>query len=893
MHSDLAVPARKPPSAPAEDPLFASAFEIPEPPDFMVTRPRLLAAVSGPADLPITLVVGPAGSGKTQLVASWVNEQSVNAVAWVTLDDVADVGTFWGYVLEALRRSGVPISPSLTPPSSAVPVDRSFLVRLVTELAELRTPVLLVLDGVSALSGQQWATDIEFVLRHTSPALRLVLVGRWDPPVPLHRYRLAGRLAEVRSEQLAFTTEEAARLLELHGVDLSAAGLSSLMEHTEGWAAGLRLFAMALQDHRDADRLVETITGNEATIAEYFVDEVLRVQPPHVRAFLLETSILDTFTPELAEAVTGRADARPILLDLERHNAFVQPAAEYSAAYRFHRLFVELLRAQLMCQPSEHTAELHRRAAAWFSEHGRTMEAVSHAVKARDWGSAATIAVEHYAIGELALSGRGRGLGALLQHMPDDLDEAEPAIVAAVLALADGSADRCAHHLNRAHELVQRRGLQASPALAMGDLMVGVLLAACDDQPRRVLDLMSSTQLALAHTPPEQLARHPELSVLMLAAKGLAQSRLGEVDAATVTLTAATAVAAPGCEYTRIDCLQHLALLEAYRGRLGHAEKLATEAIDLADRYGCEPLRRPLGAHLARAWVAMERYDVDAAGRHLRAADPKRLPEVDGLINVAFALVKSRRLQARGELRGAMTLLKEAAAPTDRPAPEWLVREVTLSCAKLLIVRGRPQEALAAVREFPQPHAADVVVTHAASLAALGSPEPAREAVRQIIGTASLDRPIAVEAWLVMARIAAQLGEVDNTREALRHALRHAAPESQRRVIQQVWAELRRVLRDDDGLIEQYRSLQGAAAATHSHGAPDPDTGPIIIAETLSRREMEVLHGMASMLPTEEIAATLYVSINTVKTHVRSILRKLSASRRNEAIRRARSLGLI
>src|ERR671921_2498729 len=163
MHSDLAVPAQKPASATVEDPLFASASEIPEPPSFMVTRPRLLAAISGPADLPITLVVGPAGSGKTQLVASWVNEPSVNAVAWVTLEDVADMGTFWAYVLEALRRAGVQISPSLTPPSSAVPVDRSFLVRLVTELAKQQTPVLLVLDGVSALTGQQWAMDIEFV----------------------------------------------------------------------------------------------------------------------------------------------------------------------------------------------------------------------------------------------------------------------------------------------------------------------------------------------------------------------------------------------------------------------------------------------------------------------------------------------------------------------------------------------------------------------------------------------------------------------------------------------------------------------------------------------------------------------------------------------------------
>src|SRR6185295_61543 len=137
------------------------------------------------------------------------------------------------------------------------------------------------------------------------------------------------------------------------------------------------------------------------------------------------------------------------------------------------------------------------------------------------------------------------------------------------------------------------------------------------------------------------------------------------------------------------------------------------------------------------------------------------------------------------------------------------------------------------------------------------------------------------------------LGEVDNARDALRHALRYAAPEAQRRAIQEVWAQLRRVLRDDDGLIQQYRGLQSIAATGHSNEPHDPDPSQVIIAETLSRREMDVLEGMAAMLPTEEIAATLYVSVNTVKTHVRSILRKLSASRRNEAVRRARSLGLI
>ncbi|MFI7600371.1 LuxR C-terminal-related transcriptional regulator [Actinoplanes sp. NPDC049681] len=895
MRADLALTT--PPIGPVTDgdPLLESKFEIPERPRFMVARPRLLEAMAARRDIPVTLVVGPAGSGKTQLVASWIRAGTTNtAVAWITLEEEDDQSSaFWTYVVAALRRSGVPVSPSLTPLPSRAGVDRSFLVRLAADLAEQDRPLLLVLDGVSCVGGEQWATDLEFVLRHASPMLRLVLIGRWDPPLPLHRYRLAGRLIEIRSENLAFTTEEAAELLTLHGVDLSPAGLTSLLEHTEGWAAGLRLFAMALQDHRDADRLVDTITGNEATIAEYFVDEVLRVQPPHVRAFLLETSILDTFTPELAEAVTRRSDARRLLVELERRNAFVQPAAEYSAAYRFHRLFAELLRAQLMCEAPERAPELHRHAARWFAAHGQTVEAVNHAVKAQDWHTAASVAIDHYAIGRLVVEGRTGRLGALLGQLPDDYDDAEVATVIAALDLGDAAVERAARHLARAQDLVISRGWEYSKALALADSVLSVLVAAARDDHCEVLQLSPATEQALAEAPPEVLEKRPELRMLTLAAKGFAHSRLGAVDAAAVCLAEVAATTATGCRYLAIDCLQHLALIEAYRGRLRHAEKLASEAVDAADRCGLEQARRPIVARVALAWVAMERYDVDAAGRHLRAADPKRHPRDQAVAAAAFALVKARRLQARGELRGALSLLEEASARPGPVPPEWLAREITVARGHLLIVTGRAGEALEVVGRFPQPHPPEVVVLHAAALAADGGAERAAETLVPVLSSAGLAPPICVEAWLIMATIADRTGDAESARSALRHAVRAAAPDAHRRAVQQVWARLRRVLREDDELSQQYRSLQGGTPTPPPPAARAPEPGTLVIVESLSRREMDVLEGMAGMLPTEEIAATLYVSVNTVKTHVRSILRKLSASRRNEAVRRARSLGLI
>jgi LuxR family transcriptional regulator, maltose regulon positive regulatory protein len=873
-----------------EDPLLRSKFEIPDRPPFVVARPRLLDRLNGHSDVPLTMVVGPPGSGKTQLVASWVTDATLpGAVAWITLENDDQGCPIWTYIIEALRHAGLEISAPLATSMIPTSVDRSFLVRLAADLTGLKEPVLLVLDGVSDLPGTEWAAELEFVLRHSSPLLRLVLIGRWDPPLPLHRYRLAGRLTEIRGADLAFTADEAAQLLSLHGVQLSPAKLSSLLEHTEGWAAGLRLFAMALQDRRDADSVVDTITGNEATIAEYFVDEVLRVQPAHVRSFLLETSILETFTAELAEAVTGRADAWRILADLERRNAFVQPAAEFSAVYRFHRLFAELLGAQLMCAAPERLRELHRRAAAWFAERGQTAEAISHAVKGADWNTAAAIVIEHYAIGRLFLDGRTGRLGTLLQHLPPDRDTPETALVAAALALSDGSAEGCAQHLRRVRQGSITDTGDYGRAVALSDIFLRVMLADAYGTEEQVLSCGSAAEQVFAQAQPDQLAGHPELTMLLMAVKGRAQSRQGAVDAAAVTLTGAIAQTNPSTQFPRIQCLEHLAVIEAYRGRLGHAERLAEEAIDLAERCGVESARRPFTAHVALAWVAMERYDVDAAGHHLRVTD-QRGPDADPLTTAAFALVKSRRLQARGELRGAAKLLEEIGNGDGRRTPRWLGREIALARARLMLTVGRPDDALLLVRSLPDQDLPGVLVMHAAALVAGGDAERARELLLPVLGMAGLPSPVAVEAWLVMATVAAHKGDTENARSALGHALRHATPEAQRRAVHQVWAQLRRVLRDDDELTQQHRVLEGTARGGVRPGIPD--TG-LVIVEPLSRREMEVLQGIAAMLATEEIAARLFVSINTVKTHVRSILRKLSASRRNEAVRRARALGLI
>jgi LuxR family transcriptional regulator, maltose regulon positive regulatory protein len=896
MTIDCAVRVSEELSQP-DDPLLASKFAIPEPPMFMVPRPRLVGRIPSDGPERITVVTGPAGSGKTQLVASWAHQvPESERVVWISLEEDDDTeNMFWTYVLEGFRRAGLTL-PSLVAPSAVTTINHSFLVRLAAELADVRRRIVLVLDGVSCLRKPQWAGDLDFVARHAGGRLRLVLVGRWDPPLPLHRYRLAGTLAEIRRRDLRFSRQESVDLLSLHGITLSQVGLASLLEHTEGWAAGLRLFALALKGRDDADAVVGQITGTEATIAEYFTGEVLRTLPAHVRGFLLYTSILDTFTPDLAEALTGRPDAANTLAELERENAFVRSTHD-PAAYRYHRLFAELLRARLACEEPELIPQLHQRAARWFSERGQIVEAVSHAVKARDWASTAASVVANYAVGDLLIEGRTGRLGSLLRDLPDDVDCAEAALVTAALALADGEPELCAAHLARAEDLFIAHGCTGSDAMALAGLLVEVRLAdACRDVSR-IMQATKVAQALFARIPADRLARHPELPMLVLMAKGTAQSWAGDIEAAAETLTEAAGTGAggtPGWELQRIGSLQHLALIRAHQGRLGAAERLATEALDLADHCGLEPDRRPVGALVALACVAVERYDIEAATRHLRAAAPRGHVPTDRLAATAYGLAKSRRLQARGERRGALQALRDVEAIDGPAAPVWLAREVTLSQARLLIMMGAPDEGLALADALPGPACADVAVVRAAAALARGDPERAALIVGPVTRAAGVRTPVGVDAWLLLATVAVQAADPGRARLALGQALRLAAPECLRRAVYQVWAQLRRGLRDDAELAELYRALAaGDAPVGQLQATSPPDPHQLVIVDPLSKREMEVLVGMAAMLPTEEIAASMYVSVNTVKTHIRSILRKLCASRRNEAVRRARSLGLI
>src|SRR4051794_20514051 len=345
------------------EPASGSATAGLPPVSHVVRRRRLFAALAKSTECRVTIVSGPAGSGKTLLVASWLHDAPwPGAVAWVSLErDEGDPARLWNVVLRALRSAGALPRRSRLERLIAAPGgwQDELVSRLAERLAPLPTPALLVLDDVHHLRTPALSA-LSALFARSPRQLHLVLIARHEPRVAFHRLRVSGELAEIRGADLRFSTPEARELLADAGVSLSDVALSRLHERTEGWAAGLRLAAIALDNGHDPDRLVTGFSGRQREIAQYLVTEVLAHQTPEVRHLLRSTCVLERVTGPLASLLAGRADAERVLQDLEEANAFVLSVDAGRSWFRYHNLLSDVLRMELRSEAPAEVDSLHR-----------------------------------------------------------------------------------------------------------------------------------------------------------------------------------------------------------------------------------------------------------------------------------------------------------------------------------------------------------------------------------------------------------------------------------------------------------------------------------------------------------------------------------------------------
>ncbi len=891
-------------------PLLASKLAIPDMPSGLVSRPRLFALLDTGVRGRVSLVTGPAGAGKTMLLGSWLaSDRPPWPVAWLTLDaGDNDPTRFWSYVLAALCRSGaVPADSVLQTLSPGPQVDEALLPLLAGGLEALPSPVVLVLDDVDELTDQTVLDGIEFLVRHAPPQLRLVLAGRTDPLLPLQRLLVSGALTQLRAAELAFTVAEVAELLadDDYRPQLSDQDLVLLQARTEGWATGLRLAALSLQRQPDPHRFVAELAGDDRSIADYLVTEVLERQPPELRAFLLRTCVVTAGERTLA--------------GLERVGAFVVALGSRRDWYRYHALFVGLLRYELRRQAPHEVGMLHRRAASWYATHGRPVDAIGQAVVVEDWRLAADLIAEH----GLGLSMRGQSelFRKLLGRLPAEAVRSNPE-----LALLTAAEQITSHHGTEAQAWLQLaqeqqrllpddRRQQFALILALcrltgarqaGDL--DAVLAA----GRELLALQGQAGAASGETDDDALA-------VTLSCLGTAELWTGDLAAAEAHLwDGHTAAVRAGLDPPRLSCLSQLAVLQAMRGRLGQAVQLGQAAVELAAERGWSS-GRAAGAHLALGWVHSCRDDLPAAGRALDQAAAASQATCERPLAVATGIMQARLRHAQRDLAGSLAMLettRENLAGWEPPS--FLARWLAATEAELRIAAGDTESARVLVKglltdadEDGRQPAWDVqpVAWEAVALARLqlaeGDPAGASRSLLPFLDGATSagatsagaaptgDPRTLVDAWLLDALAGDALDDADRAASSLGRALDLAEREGLRRPLLDASAPVRALLARHGGQVTSVwpfldELLHGPVRPLPAVAAPMP-----VRIEPLSRREQVVLHYLPSMLTYREIAPELYISVNTLKSHVRSILRKLGVATRRDAVSRARQLKLL
>ena len=739
---------------------------------------------------------------------------------------------------------------------------------------------------------------LDFVLRNAGPGLRLVVSARMDPLLRLHRYRLAGELAEIRTADLAFSTAEAGLLMARHGCALSAGLLQCLTRRTEGWAAGLRLAAISMGAHPDPDRFVKDLMAEDSALTGYLVAEVLSTQPPEVRDVLLSMSILEQVSAEVACELTGDEQAGRILAAVAHANAFVQSVG--GGWYRYHTLFAEVLRLKLRHEYPGRVAVLHRRAARWYERNGSLTDAVRHAAQAGDWPLAASMVIDGLAIGEIIEPRGGQSLAAPFWIMPPGQawTEPQPYLVLAAVALSAGRPESSAAALDVAEGMLARLPAGQEVAGRLAAAMIRLVVS------RRTGDFTAAAaaavraQMLVSRVPGGTLARHPEIRARVLAGRGAAELWSGHLDEAARVLDSAVAAAtASGGEDERAGCLGHLALVEALRGRLRHAAKLAAQATAAPTTGG----QRPPGWHpnpaalTALAWVHLQHNELREARSRLKQADAALGASPDKLIGAVASLVTAYGELAGGRADAAAQII--ARTRSGWSVPPWLDQRLNLAESRAYAAAGDIRAALAAAERSGPDDPLEAAVTLARAWVSAGDGENATRALAPALaaGSAAPER-VRLQAWLVDARLSYDSGDRARGRRSLGSALRLGEPEQLRLpfAMERTW--LRLVLRRDPALARAHRQLLGPALASPGPApasrAPTAQAAPVIVQQ-LSQREHDVLRSLSGMLTTAEVASELHISVNTVKSHLKSIYRKLGAAHGREAVRQGRQLGLI
>jgi LuxR family transcriptional regulator, maltose regulon positive regulatory protein len=913
-------------------PIVVTKCAVPRLPVAHVPRPRLMAALERSSTFPLTLMSAPAGSGKTTLLAEWARTTTM-PVAWLSLESAdSDPVRFLDYVLTALRTLDARIGQVGRPmfARDSVPDLEGFLSELVNDLdAFLTTHAALVLDDYQVLEGETPQTALLFLLDHLPQHLHLVVGSRVDPPLLLARLRARGQIHEIRTDTLRFVPIEMHFFLHQMEVDLGEEALSRLEERTEGWVAGVQLAALALRGRDDHEAFLHAFRGTHRLLLEYISEEILAHQPQRVRAFLLQTSILEHLSGSLCDAVTGETGSHILLEELRKANLFVSALDETGAWYRYHPLFAEGLRHLLIQHELERFQEVCIRASAWYEAHEMVFEACEYALQASDVSRAVPLMERQ--IGKLVGRAQFPVLRRWLSQVPPDLIATSP-LLSVASTLVRFVEDHQFERLKQTSAEFQQR-LQVSTneidhaqwVEARAQLAFMLFLQALDENDAtRALAIARQTLLEL----PEGATSLRRLATLCLSlAQGVVSRLRGDfAEAERVLLEATRQVQMTEYHYLNLVVMGSLAEMYEARGELRKSAHLLQRFLRLfRAREGTLP-ELVAGIGLSYASLLVEWNRLDEAEETLKQAllEGKSIQVKEYALDGHF--IRLRLCQARGQYEEAWAWLQEIERElAEMPLAHPMAGLAVSARARLLLAQGRVDEAALWLSQrglhdddpFPDdplqepPAESEVRFAEYMALArvyiAQGRAFP--RAAHLIQALAMLDRLRALSEKagltkrmieiLVLTSLALQAqGETQTALAQLERAVALAESGGFVRLFADEGEPLARLLArlpvQKPPTTAHLQTLLDAVSPEHnsaqrrSLSVPHP-----WLPEPLSPREMEVLTELATGASNQEIAAHLVIAPTTTKRHVKHILAKLAVTNRVQAVIRAQELHLL
>ena len=895
-------------------PILHTKLHIPGLRPESIARPRLLSRLNEGVGRRLILVTAPAGFGKSTLIAEWLAEKRSDplkpVIGWVSLDEGDnDIGRFLAYLLAALGDSD--LTAGLHEMLDAGLPAETILTALINNLVPPNRSMILVWDDYHRINASDVHAAVAFLLENLPPNLKVVLISRTDPPLPLARLRAGRQMTEIRARDLRFTLDEVDVFLA-SALDeaLTQDEVRTLEARTEGWIAGLQMAALSLRGHAAPGKFIEAFAGSHRYIFDYLTDEVLSQRPTGTRDFLLQTSILDRMCAPLCEAVTGRSDGQAVLETLEAANLFIVPLDDDREWYRYHHLFADLLRARLARQFPDRWIAAHLAASLWLEDQGQLYEAIDHALAANDHGRAAGM-IEQLAHG---MSHRYETfhLDRWIKSLPEEMLLQRPRILypyAVTLSLTNRFAE-WGEYLDKAE-----RAARANPSHPESDSILGQVL------------VMKAIRPFLFGDFAEALARSVE-AARVLPDLGMSGDRwdlesilaystiqwLGDLESGMPQLLESLRMAeADGGSLGATLCYSFASNVHILRGSLAESRSFAQRALAASTAPDGSYLQ---GAAYPRALIGRLNYGrnlLDEAEAHL--ADAVRpLSAITGLTTDPLDSVYAYTmlLQTIGDPAGAEAFLDEADKHFAAIPISEAFREHLKAVRVRLFLRQRQGAPAVQDQDFRSPpvFTKDYHPVHAFSdltRARVGLSlgdftaistflESFQKWARQrgFLG-------LAVEAEMLLAIAWARLGREEAAVTHIERALIPAAAQGWTRIFldegEPVRAVLKRVHPQEDGLRAFVRQLLAHFDAEKRSQVGfetvlDRDSKPAII-EPLTDRELEVLNLVAEGDSNAEIARKLFITVGTVKRHTANIYAKLGVGNRTHAVARAREYGMI